>query len=365
MNDPRAVAKRQAGFAPSAFWPLACAVLALASLSGPAPFTWPAVRALLFVFLGLAASTRLPSPAALPWLAAAFASLAALGWSGLDYTLALLAAGHLRLKRDHLTGLVFVVALSALLALFFRRDLGPLPFPNRNHFAVFTELTLPFLVWRIKREDSRWAMIAASLSLAVSFAAGSRAGALLLGVEMLCLAWLWGRTPKLVAVSAALVCLASLFLLLHGGNRVQDPWAGDHRREIWTSALTMVQAKPFQGWGAGAFPAHYPAFALFDNGQFVNAAHSDWLEWAVEFGILPPALLLAGLFAYLARFRYSMPVWGILFGAVHAAVDYPGHQPGFLIFIALLAASFAHYAQTSNQHSHSHPLPTQSANAAR
>jgi O-antigen ligase len=102
-------------------------------------------------------------------------------------------------------------------------------------------------------------------------------------------------------------------------------------------------ARPLQGWGWGEFSHVYPAFALFDNGEFVNAAHSDWIEWAVELGTLPVAAFLC-FFCWWVRKKFQFyPSWGILIGALHAAVDYPFHLPGLLVFAAALAGSIETY----------------------
>jgi O-antigen ligase len=205
------------------------------------------------------------------------------------------------------------------------------------------------------------ALAAGGLLLVVSFAAGSRVGAALLAVEVLWLAWRWGGKRKLLEGGLALVGLASLFVILSPAERLRNPGNGDHRVEIWSSAVEMIRARPWIGWGVDQFPVRYPAFAKFDNGEFVNAAHSDWLEWGVEIGI--GGLLLPGMLLgwYLRRFRHSPAVWGILFGALHAAVDFPWQQPGFLVLSAMLGGTFAQYASKTSR---SPSYATQSANTS-
>jgi hypothetical protein len=273
------------------------------------------------------------------------------GWVGFDWALALLIGVEMRLNRAAITWLALAVAVSGIAAMAWNRELGPLPFANRNHYAVFVEIVLPFLAWRAMRDGAKDAMFAAALLLAVSFAAGSRMGALLLCAEILWLSLRFGGGKKLLISMGVLACLLSLFVLFTPRERIENPWAGDHRREIWSAAREMILAKPLTGWGGDRFSTEYLAFAEFDNGQHVNAVHSDWLEWAVEWGIPGLLLPLGAMIWYLRRFAQSLAVWGILFGALHACVDFPWQAPGFLVLTALLAGSFSAYAQKT-----SHPI---------
>ncbi len=345
---------------------LAVAVLSLLSigLAGRLhgeEWVWPAIRAALFGLVGVAAWQRREREAGLGSAVAALGFVALFGWKGLDWALAALVVGHLRLSREALTQLAFGVGLAGALALAVNREWGPLPFGNRNHYAVFTEIVLPFLAWQAKRQESRLAWVGGALLLGVSFAAGSRVGVVLLGGEMLWLAWRWGGAKKLAWGAMGVVALGSVFVALSPGERLRNPWQGDHRVEIWSSAVEMIREKPWGGWGVDQFPKRYPAFAKFDNGEFVNAAHSDWLEWGVEAGIgglLVPGM---GLGWYLRRYRHSAAVWGILFGALHAMVDFPWQQPGFLVLSAVLAGTFTQYGEKTSRSS---PHAAQPANAA-
>lgn len=343
---------------------LAGALLALGAMGAGAiwpaeTWIWPATRSLLFLLVGFA------SRQVAAWTVAAWAVACVLvawqGWAGLDWALALLLGVELRLSRNAVVGIGLGVALSAVVALLWQREAGPLPFANRNHFSVFVEILLPFLAWRALRENHKAALFAAALLLAVSFAAGSRVGAVLLCAEILWLSLRWGGGKKLWGAMGAMAALLSLFVLFTPRERIENPWEGDHRREIWSAAVEMFASRPLTGWGGDRFADQYPAYARFDNGQRVNAVHSDWLEWAVEWGLPGLLLPLGALLWYLRQFAKSLAVWGILFGALHACVDFPWQNPGFLALTALLAGSFRFYAQKT---SHSLSAATQSANAA-
>ncbi len=315
---------------------------------------WPLARAVLFLLAGAV------SRSLLAW-AVACALIAWQGWVGLDWAVALLIGVEMRLNRPAITWIALGVAVCGMGAMAWNREWGPLPFGNRNHFAVFVEIVLPFLAWRAMREGAKEAMFAAALLLAVSFGAGSRMGAVLLCAEILWLSLRWGGGKRLVWSMGAMGCLLGLFALFTPRERIEKPLEGDHRLEIWSATKKMILAKPLTGWGGDRFSAEYAAFAEFDNGQRVNAVHSDWLEWMVEWGLPGLLLPLGALIWYLRRFAQSLAVWGILFGALHACVDFPWQQPGFLVLTALLAGSFSAYAQKTP---YSIPSPTESANVA-
>ncbi len=268
--------------------------------------------------------------------------------ASLDLALACLAFSCLRSRLMTMAGLCAAVGAVGAASLAWQR--WAFPFVNRNHYAVFCELSLPLLVYAWRRTETRYYLVAAAVMVAAALAGGSRTGAALLLVEVVVLAR-WKHV--LVSVPAAAVA-ASLFVLLAGGARITEPLKGDHRLEIWASSVQMIAAKPAMGWGAGEFTRIYPAYAKFDSGEFVNAAHSDWLEWGSEFGAPAAMLVLAGLCWWLRKTIHFTPSWGILVGALHATVDFPFHLPGLLVFAAALAGSIE---------AHGTSIQTKSANS--
>ncbi|MCX6610500.1 MAG: O-antigen ligase family protein [Acidobacteria bacterium] len=321
-------------------------ILALFSVADRSHVVWTGVRAISFaVCLWLASA----NPSRLIYgLAAAFASIALAGIAGLDLAIACLAFALLDLKLHHLATVVAGLGLAGALSFSYSqwdRAWTPLffPFHNRNHYAVFCELGLPLLLYAYRRKNNRFFLAIGAVMLVAALAGGSRTGAILLLLEATAL-WVAvaGKEKAWMAIPAIAIA-ASIFLLVSGGERIQNPLAGDHRLEIWQSGVEMVAARPLKGWGIGEFARGYPAFAHFDNGEFVNAAHSDWIEWAVELGILPLTAFLGFFFWWMRKTIQSYPSWGILIGALHAAVDYPFHLPGLLLFAAALAGSIAVY----------------------
>lgn len=52
------------------------------------------------------------------------------------------------------------------------------------------------------------------------------------------------------------------------------------------------------GFGLGNWPRAYPRYAVFDDGNYVNQAHNDWAQWAVEGGVEYPLRQRPGLGAW-------------------------------------------------------------------
>ncbi len=310
----------------------------LASTADGAGSWWLGARAVAFIACAIFGR---PTSAAL-----VCGGLAAV--ASLDLALACLAFSCLRARLLTMAGLCAAVGVIGALSMAWQH--WAFPFQNRNHYAVFCELSLPLLVYAWRRTEGRYYLAAAAVMVAAALAGGSRTGAVLLLVEVVALA---GWRNLAVSVPAVAVA-ASMFVLLAGGARITEPLKGDHRLEIWTSTVEMIAAKPAVGWGAGTFTRIYPAYAKFDNGEFVNAAHSDWLEWGSEYGAPAATLVLAGLCWWLRKTIHFTPSWGILVGALHATVDFPFHLPGLLAFAAALAGSIE---------AHGTSIQTKSANS--
>ena len=104
----------------------------------------------------------------------------------------------------------------------------------------------------------------------------------------------------------------------------------------------MAEERPWTGFGLGAWPSAYPGYALYDDGTFVNQAHNDWAQWAVEGGV---PLLIAMLAVVGMLLRPALDsLWGLGLMAVfaHAWVDYPFEQrPALAAFFFAMAGVLA------------------------
>ncbi|HYM10174.1 MAG TPA: O-antigen ligase family protein [Bryobacterales bacterium] len=228
------------------------------------------------------------------------------------------------------------------------------PFVNRDHYASFIALVLPFVLYRMLQEGRKsgaYAAMAGAMFASV-IAGASRAGAILVTAEIVVLlaASLWGnngaRRAGMVNLTR-IIFFAAVFTAVAGGGvlwkRFQDPNPFGGRREILQSSLSMMRDRPWTGFGLGAWPAVYPGYAVFDAGVTVNHAHNDWVEWGAEGGIPFLAMLLA-VFVWSVRSALRFP-WGAGVVAVflHSLVDFPLQKPclAALVFVLLgaLAAS--------------------------
>jgi O-antigen ligase len=331
-----------------------------ATLGSALPASWPGLLAPLALMA--AALTGLKRPVAAPALVPVAISLwaavqAVLGWtayrqSSLEASLlwaglgaAYIAGSSLTSaagRERTLTGFAAFAGLTACFALFQPQltganpDVLTGPFPNRNHYACFAELSLAVIVWKASRR-ARWLYIwwaAAVVVIASVVQSGSRAGAAMIAAEtvlLVCFLKPRARWGILAASGAACALFGSvLWTRLQYG----DPFV--YRREIYGSALRMIAERPLRGHGLGAFADAYPPYAVFDAGRKVNHAHNDWLQFAVEGGVLTLAAVAVFFAAHIRRFRGHLWAAGLPFFMAHAAVDYPFQRLGAAVWAFLL-----------------------------
>ncbi len=270
------------------------------------------------------------------------------------FCVALRLAGEPTLRQKFLTAqLIFalLVAIGAVIALFTIGSLGP--FVYRNQFAAFLEPALGLALAAAigdRRRPFLWVLIAAALFAAL-VAAGSRAGSaicltLLVAVPVFAYARgvISGRSlARVILLGAAAVCaLVAVAGWQTIWDRLQEPNPYTVRAEMNRSSLEMVRDRPMTGFGLGTWPSAYPKYALYDDGSFVNQAHDDWAQWAVEGGV-PLFLAMLAVVAILAR-GAARSLWGIGLIAVfvHAAVDYPFEQrPALAVYLFALMGVLA------------------------
>ena len=193
-------------------------------------------------------------------------------------------------------------------------------FANRNFFAAQLYTSIPFLAalaiaWVRQREANRlviavFAFIYLVVVIAGLGATGSRAGtALAMAAVLVSGLLLWGKSrvhPASPPASrlAAFGLFAILFLVaqlsLVGVMRIAetDP-VNDYRTVIYAVSLHALGDFFPAGSGFGSF---VPIYALYETpatmlDNYVNHAHNDWLELALEGG-LPIVLLLAAFLVW-------------------------------------------------------------------
>jgi O-antigen ligase len=231
------------------------------------------------------------------------------------------------------------------------------PFSNRNNFAQFLELAFPVAMYRFLESsagqtedtDRVWARgLAPALILAAGVASASRAGALLLALEALIFSGVLLRAPRAskrrgraLFFTLAVLCFVALMGSATLLGRLKQPDPLSIRREIFQASIEMVRAHPWAGFGLGTFGTVYPEFAQFDPGSSVEHAHSDWLEWPAEGGLL--FTLPWGVLAWAVLRRAARSIWGlgVVATLVHAGVDYPFARFGVAVWFFVLCGMLA------------------------
>ena len=201
-----------------------------------------------------------------------------------------------------------------------------------NNFAQFIELSLPLTLWKAL-SDSRpnfVYLLLSALQICAVIASGSRAGSILVILELIAVvitAYLRNRNRNFLGGAAAAVVLTILFVYAAGFSTVvsklQESDQLAVRRHINQSSVAMLAAHPIAGWGLDTYVPVYRMFALYDDGTYVNRAHNDWLQFAVEGG-LPFAAMFMAIFCWSIRPAIRSG-WGlgVIAIALHALVDYP------------------------------------------
>lgn len=224
--------------------------------------------------------------------------------------------------------------------------MGPIIY--HNHFAAFVEAVLPIALYegfQTRRHGLPY-FVAAAILMGSVIVSASRSGVIICVAEVLLvfiLMWRRGsqqpETRRHLLQSAAVIGVAVIIMgWQSAANRFQmdDPFT--IRRELAQSTVQMIKERPLTGFGLGTWPSAYPRFAVIDIGLIANRAHSDWLEWAAEGGVV-----FAALFAILAFWSVRPAletVWGVgILGVfAEAAIDYPFSRPALAAWALLLAA---------------------------
>ena len=238
------------------------------------------------------------------------------------------------------------------------RALGP--FLYKNQCAAFIELVFPLAVYQslVDRRHSLVYVSMAATMFAAAITAVSRAGVVLVTCELvtiLLLAWSRGLIPQFT-LRKTVLRMAALTLVLAAVvgwqvtlEKFREPEPYRVRRELLYSSLAMIADRPWAGFGLGAWPAVYPAYARFDNGLAANHAHNDWAEWAVEGGF--PFLTLIGMVAVWSVRPAVDSLWGLGVPAVfvHSLVDYPLREPALALLLFAVFGALAGREKASSQ----------------
>ena len=229
-------------------------------------------------------------------------------------------------------------------------DPDPLgPFRNRDRYAAFIEMLLPMVAAEAiqSQEKSLFWAVNAALMYGSVIAGGSRAGSIVVTIEVLLVAFLFTRRrefaePRRLKAGATIVLGVAFATALGWGLVMQrfhnESQIFDGRRQLLISSIRMWHERPLGGFGLGAWPSVYPRFAIFDPGALVNHAHNDWMEWADDGGL--PFVLLYFLVAWrAARLAWKSPAaLGVLAVFLHSLFDFNFREYSLVLLVSVLLA---------------------------
>lgn len=273
------------------------------------------------------------------------------------------------------------------------------PFINRNHFAGWMVMVLPFtltlMVERIGRTvpldrlsvrdlgrtlasgDASSALMFGAMGLVMALSVAmteSRSGLLALGAGAGLLALHIARTHRssgaakaLAAVVVSLVLVGAVgaglqtaigrFFITNEKSATLNIASAGGRFEIWSGSARMVAASPLAGYGLGSYST---ATIILQDGRrnaHWNAAHNDYLQLAVEGGLLVclPALVAAFLLVRDTRRRfaeapsYGSTYWnrvgavvGLISIGVQSIFEFSLQMPGNAALFAVLIGIALH-----------------------
>jgi O-antigen ligase len=256
--------------------------------------------------------------------------------------------------------LIAIAALEAALGLFQSYFPGSEGFArgtyvNRNHFAGFLEMCLPFAVLypvaTLKRNPSRHVypaapalkacalLLVAALILVAILHSLSRMAFLATLASLLAVGSLalgakrqgWKRWLP-VAALAALTLVAFFPLptdaLIERYAQLAPPDAisSNMRALMWRDTLGLIKAFPLFGCGLGAYESVFPRYQTVAPMYTIDFAHNDYLQYLAELGA--PAFLVGLLF-----------LLGVFRRAVRSGMDEPSNDRRYLALAC--AGSFA------------------------
>jgi O-antigen ligase len=213
-------------------------------------------------------------------------------------------------------------------------------FLNQNHYAALMELLFPIVLWRFFRDRGKSIYVLCGLLMAVSVAwGGSRAGMVLLFLELLYLGLRTSRRPLYVLTGAVAIAALAMGVMWTRFEKLATSEPYDSRGATARASLQMIRSKPLLGYGLGTWPNVYPAFAERDTGFRLIHADNDWLEWTAEGG-LPFGIFMLALAGFALRSAWKEP-WcvGCLAVMLHSLVEFPLQKQALWAWLLVLLAA--------------------------
>jgi O-antigen ligase len=248
-------------------------------------------------------------------------------------------------------------------------------FVNRNSFATFLAFglvlgTIFFLREQLGRGHDSKALIYLALSgliLAALLATGSRMGLFAGLVGAACAALMAiqkaaeAKARRKLLLLAALPLAAALLVAIIFGTGTLDRLGSlendaNVRGDLYAQVLSMIAARPWLGYGGGAFEFAYPLFHQWPVSPDLvwDKAHSTYLALWAELGVVAGSLplLIVAVFTLQALRLYAarsadwaapaIAVAVVAVAAVHSLVDFSLEiEANAFLFLAILALAIA------------------------
>jgi O-antigen ligase len=208
---------------------------------------------------------------------------------------------------------------------------------NRNHFAGFLEMAIPFGVALVLYENGKlprkvvpgrnarikkvlggrklsriglW-LLAATVMVAGLLFSLSRMGIISAVASLAVMAAFSGFQRKVGLWFAAGIMACGIILVLWMGagaalgrfGTISEEYASadESRWSLWKDTVRLIGGHPLLGSGLGTFPVAFTRVQSTFLGRFVNHAHNDYLELASDLGIPAAALFFGSTGALLVR----------------------------------------------------------------
>jgi O-antigen ligase len=185
------------------------------------------------------------------------------------------------------------------------------PYVDHSHYAGLMEMLVPiplvFAMSGLFRNAVRLLFGFAALIMGSTiFLSQSLGGIVAFAAELVALAILLARRrygSQQLALLGLLCVLIGLWVVALQPSglgarlaRLQDPLGkaagGGDRLLIVKDSFKLIGQRPVLGWGLGTFPVVYPLSRSFYTNLLVNEAHNDFVQLAVETGLLGCAVMV-------------------------------------------------------------------------
>jgi O-antigen ligase len=252
------------------------------------------------------------------------------------------------------------------------------PYANRNHFAGFAEMVIPFalvplVMGKVRRERILLVAVFATVPMIALFLSTSRGGIISFVVQMTILfaLMLIRRVHSRFVIAGGVVILTAIMgVSWIGAQEVLAKFSGILNLEATAGKRTAMEHDTFRifldhpiiGTGLGTLEMVYPRYDTLYDGKVVNHAHNDYLEALAETGVIGGlccvwfigVLLvnaLKGMQCLENSFSSALNLSGLVacFGIlVHSLVDFNLHMPANALLFLVSAHIACVRLQTSD-----------------